>query len=302
MGITHALVSAKSDGGDATKVRPSNWNADHVLSGVGFGNCRQTIISGPVNTSGHSAFGGSTGSGTVTTSGTIVAAAANGAGAGGAIDRIGLKSNASWTGLTTNGTMYLYVTVNADGTLTEGSTTVAPVYQFGGTPAVTSNLFTFNISEMAGYLGNGATAPQAYRVYVGEVTVSGSVVTVITWYALNGRYTSSWTATLPGVNGAVTVSHNLGTKFILGRIAVEIECTTVDGTFAVGDIEVEPTTDMSTNYASGPVPRYITTPNTVVWTTGNFGAFYANSKTAGGVRVVLTAASWKYRTTVQRGW
>lgn len=29
MPITHAFTSAKSDGGDATLVRPSDWNADH---------------------------------------------------------------------------------------------------------------------------------------------------------------------------------------------------------------------------------------------------------------------------------
>jgi hypothetical protein len=30
--ITHSKVSAVSDGGDAGKVRPSDWNADHVLA------------------------------------------------------------------------------------------------------------------------------------------------------------------------------------------------------------------------------------------------------------------------------
>lgn len=30
--VTHAFTSAKSDGADATEVRPSDWNADHVLS------------------------------------------------------------------------------------------------------------------------------------------------------------------------------------------------------------------------------------------------------------------------------
>jgi hypothetical protein len=30
MAITHSFVSAKSDGGDATLVRPSDWNDDHV--------------------------------------------------------------------------------------------------------------------------------------------------------------------------------------------------------------------------------------------------------------------------------
>lgn len=31
MGITHTKVSAISDGGDATLVRPSDWNASHVI-------------------------------------------------------------------------------------------------------------------------------------------------------------------------------------------------------------------------------------------------------------------------------
>ncbi len=30
MAVTHIFVSAKSDGGDATLVRPSNWNASHT--------------------------------------------------------------------------------------------------------------------------------------------------------------------------------------------------------------------------------------------------------------------------------
>lgn len=30
--VTHTFVSAKADGGDATLVRPSNWNADLTLS------------------------------------------------------------------------------------------------------------------------------------------------------------------------------------------------------------------------------------------------------------------------------
>lgn len=33
MGIKHAFESAKSDGGDATQVQPSNWNEDHALDG-----------------------------------------------------------------------------------------------------------------------------------------------------------------------------------------------------------------------------------------------------------------------------
>ncbi len=33
-GIAHTFVSGIADGGDATLVRPSNWNADHSITGV----------------------------------------------------------------------------------------------------------------------------------------------------------------------------------------------------------------------------------------------------------------------------
>lgn len=34
MDVTHSFVSSKGDGGDSTLVRPSDWNASHVLTGV----------------------------------------------------------------------------------------------------------------------------------------------------------------------------------------------------------------------------------------------------------------------------
>lgn len=36
MPVTHTFVSAKADGGDATLVRPSNWNAAHVTAFTEF--------------------------------------------------------------------------------------------------------------------------------------------------------------------------------------------------------------------------------------------------------------------------
>jgi hypothetical protein len=41
MPITHPFVSGKADGTDTTRVRPSNWNASHTLSG---GSTGQTVI------------------------------------------------------------------------------------------------------------------------------------------------------------------------------------------------------------------------------------------------------------------
>jgi hypothetical protein len=124
------------------------------------------------------------------------------------VNRRGSITNPSWTGLSTNGTMYAYLDIAADGTCTTGSTTLAPTYRFGGADVVTSGQFTFNIQEMTGKVGNGATAVQTYRVFVGEVTVAGGVVSAITWYALMGRYDSGWFAV--AVATQYIKSHNIG--------------------------------------------------------------------------------------------
>ncbi|HCA51614.1 MAG TPA: hypothetical protein DEP24_00885 [Mycobacterium sp.] len=260
---------------------------------------RQTVYSGPVTSDGLPNFGGSTGSGTVTMSGTLLVNAANGFSASGNTDRFGSITNASWTGLTTNGTMYLYLDVAADGTCTTGSGTLAPTYRFGGADVVTNNQFTFNIQEMVGKVGNGSAATQTYRVYVGEVTVSGSVVTAITWYALMGRYVSAFVATLPAASSVTSFSHNIGTNEILALPVYEIECTTIDGTFEVGDRLTNPFSNANTGLVG---PQFVVGPLTATLAAGGAGGFVTVIPESGGNAVSLTAASWKYRAMLNRGW
>ncbi|HLN23834.1 MAG TPA: hypothetical protein VK558_07605 [Patescibacteria group bacterium] len=174
------------------------------------GSVRQTVQAGPVDANGFPAFGGTTGSTTVTATGTLTATAAGGFGASGPIDRIGQITNPSWTGLSTNGTMGLYLDVAANGTCTTASAPSVQVVAPGGTPATTSGQLTFLFNSMIGYLGTGSAAPQAYRVAVGEVTVAGGVVTAITWYALNGKYTSPLGA-VPPTSTRTAFNANLGT-------------------------------------------------------------------------------------------
>lgn len=299
MGIQHAFTSAKTDGPDPTKVQPSNWNDDHILSGVGFGNRRQTVVSGPVTSAGLPNFGGSTGSTTVTMSGDLVVSVAAGHDANGAVDRIGLITNASWTGLSSDGTRYLALRVAADGTCTTVVLTADPVDQEMGTPATTNDVFTFNVAEMKGYLGNGSSAPQDYLVLVGEVTVAGSVVTAIKWYGLNGRYVGAWTATLPGTSTAVVITHNLGCTYLLGPVTFEAECTTANNGYAIGDQL------MNMAFNSGGVMAIWqptkTTRNTLQFATGATSGGMAPPKGGGGP-TNLTAGSWKYRAIVNRGY
>lgn len=260
---------------------------------------RQTALSGTVDANGLPNFGGATGSGTVTQATTLIVTAANGFSAAGGVNLIGSITNASWTGLTTNGTMYLYLDIAANGTCTTGSTTLAPVYQFGGTYSTTSGQFTFNIQEMIGKVGTGAVANQTYRVFVGEVTVAGAVVTVITWYALMGRFTAAFIATLPGSGVVTTFTHNIGTNEIKGYSFVELECTTINNGWQVGD--------RLTSFlgSDATAPQQITfgiNALTMTWPAGNIATPWSSIPKTGGARATLTLASWKYRAHVQRGW
>jgi len=252
---------------------------------------QQTVLSGPVDSSGLPNFGGSTGSTTVTASGTLIVTAANGT-----TNRTGSIANPSWTGLSTNGAMYLYLDIDANGTVTTGSTTLEPSYRWGGADVTTNNKFTFNIQEMSGKVGNGSVATQTYRVFVGEVTVAAGVVSAIIWYALMGRYDSGYTATLPGTATSISRNHNLG--IAPDEYGIAVLCNTANQGFAIGD-EVIPYCQSNASYVAPLTPSATRLVTQV--TTGNNVAFIVNGKASGSV-AVLTAGSWSYRLWARRGW
>jgi len=263
---------------------------------------RQTVLAAAVDSNGFTAIGGSTGSTTLTTTAIsvsvpFVVTAANSFNLQGAVNVMGMSTtNLSWTGLSTNGTMYLYVDIGSDGTVTTGSGTLAPVYQFGGTYSTTSGQFTFNIQEMVGKVGNGATAVQTYRVYVGEVVVSGGVVASIIWYALQGRYDSGYTATLPTSATNTVKNHLIGVNQITGKFVIKNLTTELN--WSVGD-EVSDTLVTGTINTNG---MTATTRLTISYSNGDSGnGFVLRNKTTGATGI-LTNANWAYRMTAQRSW
>lgn len=254
---------------------------------------RQTVMNGPVDSNGLPNFGGSTGGTTVTASGTLMATAANGVSG----DRIGSITNPSWTGLSTNGAMYLYLDISADGTCTTGSTTLAPSYIDGTGYSTTNGQFTFSKSVMTGKVGNGSTAAQTYRVFVGDVTVAGNVVTAITWYALMGRYLGAYTSTLPGTATAISLNHNLGCVPDITRL--ETKCLTAENGYSIGDVIDQAAFAYSaSNYQPASTWK---TYKTCGFTTGANSSFSAYIKNTGGY-FNMTAANWAYRMTAHRGW
>lgn len=255
---------------------------------------RQTVLGGPVDSSGYAAFGGSTGSTTVTASGTLTVTAAAGFGTGGAVDYVGQITNPSWTGLSTNGTMYLYLDVTAGGTVTTGSTTLAPTYQWGGTYSTTSGQHTYNIQEGVMKAGNGSSASQVYRTFVGRVTVSGGAVTAITWYQPMNRYVSAQQTITAG--SAVSVSHNLG--MIPGCVRVTLVNQTTELNYPQGS-EVDALQTESNPSGSYGFNAYATA-SVVSVVTGAGGIYLLNAST--GAFTAITAGNWKQKVYVDRGW
>jgi LytS/YehU family sensor histidine kinase len=164
---------------------------------------------------------------------------------------------------------------------------------------VTANAFTFNTQEMVGKVGSGAAAAQTYRVYVGEVTVAGNVVSAIVWYALKGRYKSAFTQNLPATTTVVSFNHNIGTNLVEVP-KLTIECTTIDNGYAVGDQIVNPTTWLNTDGAMV-FNHTLTSRNAAQFATDGTNAFRTMPKT-GGATVGLTQNSWKYALAVKRDW
>jgi len=262
---------------------------------------RQTALGGPIDTSGLPTFlpatygGLSIVSQNITPGAPFMVASANGFGATGAVDRIGYSSaDLTWSGLTANSTNYLYVDI-AGGAMTPGSTTLAPLYQYSGAPAVTANQATFNIAQMQMLVGNGSTALQTYRVFLGEAVAGASTITSTVSYVYGGYYDSGFTQNLPAASTLTIKNHNIGTEIRSEFIA---ECTTADGGYDVGD-QIYPMTRPTNEYARLSLAR---TRNTIGVSTGATAAFSTSNKSTGGVLDPLTQNSWKWKIIAWRGW
>ena len=277
-----------------------------VAAALGNG-VRQTVMTGPVDSTGLPTFWPTSISGlTLTTQNLsstypLVASAANGFTTDGRPNNASgyTTSNLSWNA--TNGsTVYAYATIGANGAMTPGITTLAPIYQWGGMPAVTNAQFTFNISEMRGYMGNGTTATQTNIVFFGEITASGGNITGATMYAYNGRYESAWATTLPASATAASASHNLGVT--PRTVDWVIENVTTEFNYAVGDqMHQGAVYTNPSNVIGAPVLSVGRLSMSVIGVVTNVATWVVLNKTTGAF-VSLTAVNWRHRFFASRGW
>lgn len=262
---------------------------NHGTTGV-----RQTVQSGSVDASGYANFI-SIGTGlSVNLAATM--APLNIHAAGGSIpnDRLGIIPTDTTLTLPASQTNFIMATISNLGVVTLSSVILPIVYQFGGTPSVVANQYTFNISEMKMYLGNGVSASQVWAVCIGEAVTSGVGVTSVVTYALNGMYDSDYTNTYPSALTATSKNHNIGVIPTYKKIIIK----NLNGTlgFSIGE-EVQDLTAGSTYWMAQPV--YATT-KTIGFTTTSTSAILLNKTT--GVSSSIVHVDWAYKLIAHRGW
>jgi hypothetical protein len=264
---------------------------------------RQTVLSGPVYSSGLPSFLSATSaslsiaSQNIAAGSPFVVAAANGFGGVGAVDRVGISTvNLTWAGLTANTTNYLYVDVAANGVMTPGSTVIAPIYQQGGIPAVVANQATFNTQQMQMFVGNGGTAPQAYRVFVGEVVTGAAIVTSTVAYAYMGQNIIQ-SATLASTT-LYSYNHQIGVG-IVPRCEYALKCVTANNGWAVGD-EVNRWIDGKTGISDTSLVVGIDA-KTVLGIVADNSNIAMSSKASAAI-VGTSVTNWQFIFRINRGW
>lgn len=286
--VSQAVAEAGTD------TVPRLWTAERVAQAIAtLANSnsspikRQTVINGPVDSNGAPNFGGSTGTTTVTVTGTLEFTSWNET-----LNHTWNVTNPSWTGLSTNGTMYLY----CDETNGQIASTLAPSYIEGGSYSTTNGQFTCNIGEQIVKVGNGVTADQKYRVCVGQVTVSGGVVSAIVWYALNGRILVKQTTIAASTK--YSLNHNLGCSSL--SFFDYLYCKTTELGYSVGDLVAFSATNIASSSASSSGMTSIS--GNAIKIMFAYGSHYVADQSQPAAAAAIDFSKWGYAAIVERAW
>jgi hypothetical protein len=219
--LTQYYISATGLTANTYQVSATAGGASINTSSAGSGT--HTATYGVLNNaSGTPLLGGALGATSVVTSNInattpLRVSYAGGFNASGQVDLIGNStSNLTFSSLSTNGTMYGYLTYSA-GANTTSTGTLAPVVQQQGIPSTVSGQYTYNIKEAKMYLGNGSVATAVNTVHVATFTVAASVVSAITWnlFQQNNAFIYKLNGSVTGISAtnATTGSISFGTIF-----------------------------------------------------------------------------------------
>lgn len=155
----------------------------------------------------------------------------------------------------------------------------------------------YQVSAASTTAGTNPTFTAKNRVYVCEAVTGASTVSSVTNYALNGRYDSGWTSTLPSIATKTSKNHNLGV--VPEAYDLIIECLSTELGIAVGERLHSASLAGQDGTVRYPPNMYASRLSMALQTAGNTAFMALN---ASGVGTALTAASWKYKFLASRGW
>jgi hypothetical protein len=212
-----------------------------ILSNCGFIPVSQCALSGSVDATGYANFLSKDGANNnvklSATSTNLYLAFANGFNDYGESNLIAKITAdvvpAAWTGLTTNGTYYLWADI-ASGSITYGKTAtlIEPDYVYAKAAAGTATKHSYVIPERKMYVDSGSSWTAVTRIFLGHVVVSGSAVNTVVTYAYKGRYISD--DILQAANTKYNRAHNIGTNCITAK--AYLRCLITEQGIAVNQI------------------------------------------------------------------
>lgn len=272
---------------------------------------RQTVLSGPVDSNGHPvllAYTGQVVTLKATSTDPLEIAFAAGFDSQGAVDYLAeLTADvaSAWTIPTADATYYLFADRDSTtGAITYGYTTSRPTYINDDAAPITSGAHTFLRNRMKMYLGDGATAAEKQRVFIGECVVSGSAITSVTSYMFRGRFQSAtdqaFSSASTAAATAYTETHKLGLTPRDQRWV--LVCQTAELNYAIAD---EVPMECLTEITNARYPYKHMAANTTQMKfilAGPSATLTLVDKTAYTFSVGMTVGNWKVRAYAERGW
>jgi hypothetical protein len=171
-------------------------------------------------------------------------------------------------------------------------TVVSDTDTYGGTPAVTSGLYTLDYLNWIMYLGNGATAVPVQHIILAEIDTSPTVITAIRNRPYRGYYESPLTAS--ATTTETLFAHGMGTQRY--TIYPEIQCITADSGYVAGNIRNWTTSSNGTGTLGNAVSNL---SKTIALMTVNstWDILLARPGTSGAT---TTLANWQARLKIRR--
>lgn len=192
--------------------------------------------------------------------------------------------------------VYCYINIDENNVPTLGYTLFAPIYQKGGAISMVDGQFTCDIAAGKCYVGVGGTSyVQVWRVFFQESVTSASAITSVVNYALNGKYDSGYTATLPATSSVTNKNHNIGTDDI--DITFRIKNTTTDLSFVVDD-----TLDLEVGSNASGSNGHSISKNKLSTTISTSSSTIVLVPKTGGTPSGVTIARWAWKLLAERKW